>query len=101
MEQGITSIGLKDSTNYDKVIGNTMDSSIKSAKKPNINFDEASSNSSKKSSGLLGNLFGLFNKKSQKIVGDISNSDKLVTKILYDYNKNISDIDYINSLSPS
>lgn len=101
MEQGITSIGLKDSTNYDKVIGNTMDSSIKSAKKPNINFDEVSSNSSKKSSGLLGNLFGLFNKKSQKIVGDISNSDKLVTKILYDYNKNISDIDYINSLSPS
>ena len=101
MEQGITSIGLKDSTNYDKVIGNAMDSSIKSAKKPNINFDEVSSNSSKKSSGLLGNLFGLFNKKSQKIVGDISNSDKLVTKILYDYNKNISDIDYINSLSPS
>lgn len=85
----------------DKVIGNTMDSSIKSAKKPDINFDEVSSNSSKKSSGLLGNLFGLFNKKNQKIVGDISNSDKLVTKILYDYNKNISDIDYINSLSPS
>lgn len=85
----------------DKVIGNTMDSSIKSAKKTNINFDEVSSNSSKKSSGLLGNLFGLFNKKNQKIVGDISNSDKLVTKILYDYNKNISDIDYINSLSPS
>ena len=42
MEQGITSTGLKDSTNYDKVIGNTMDSSIKSAKKPNINFDEVS-----------------------------------------------------------
>ena len=101
MEQGITSMRLKDSTNYDKVIENTMDSSIKSAKKTNINFDEVSSNSSKKSSGLLGNLFGLFNKKNQKIVGDISNSDKLVTKILYDYNKNISDIDYINSLSPS